>query len=187
LGEAERERRGGTTAEDAKGVFWESSFVKRVQFVSGELPVEEGDFCLVGFVGLEAEVGVELEGSGHVGCVGVENGAGEASGGDAGEDLGDELAGQALAAECGEDEEALDLAGVGAFMQIGAVGDAGGGGPVDVGEEEFALVVGVGGGEDCDLLKEVGVVEVSAGVSGLEEVAVGLEEGDCLGLERRGA
>jgi hypothetical protein len=93
LGEAERERRGGTTAEDAKGVFWESSFVKRVQFVSGELPVEEGDFCLVGFVGLEAEVGVELEGSGHVGCVGVENGAGEASGGDAGEDLGDELAG----------------------------------------------------------------------------------------------
>jgi len=62
-----------------------------------------------------------------------------------------------------------------------AEGDAGGGGVVEEGDEEFAVGVGVGGGEGGDLILVVGEVEAVGALDGLEEGAVVGEEGAGVG------
>ncbi len=128
----------------------------------------------------EAEGDVGGVGGGHGDNVGVENGAGVAASLGAAHRFGDEGVGDALFAMDGNDEEALDLAGVNGSLLVrgggAAVGDAAGGGGAGEDEQEFAVGFGVGRGQGGDLFEVAREVEAVGAGDGLEEVAVRGEE-----------
>ena len=66
----------------------------------GEVELEEGYRAFADSVLAKTEPGVEGDGGGHVGEVGVEDDAGVAAGGDAGKGFGDEGCGRDLG--CGK-------------------------------------------------------------------------------------
>lgn len=146
--------------------------------------MKEGDVALPGAVLVEAKGSIEGHGTRHVDDVGVEDDAGERAGGDASKCFGDEGAGEALVAEGGGDEEALDLGGAG-VVGGGPVDDAGGGLSVDEGEEDFAVARSVRGGEGAGFFVVGEEVEGSAGLGLAEEVAVLAEEGAGVVRKRR--